>query len=69
MQGVREIRRTVLPKDVFELVEGYMLGNIKTLHMIAVTKNDQIIRVSAGAIPDFIAANDSTPAEMARFIP
>lgn len=69
MEGVREIRRTVLPQDVFELIEGYMLGTIKTLHLIAVTKNDRIIRVSAGAIPDFIAANDSTPAEIARYLP
>lgn len=69
MDGVREIRRTVLPQDVFELVEGYMLGTIKTLHMIAVTKNGQIIRVSAGSIPDYIAANDSSAAEIAKFLP
>ena len=66
MGSIKEIRRTVLPKDVFDLIEGYMLGKLKTLHIIAVSKKGAVVRVSAGAIPDYIAANDSSAAEIAR---
>jgi hypothetical protein len=66
MEGVREIRRTVLPRDVFELIEGYMMGEIKTLHIVAVSRKGTVVRVSTGAIPEYIAANDSSPAEIAR---
>ena len=69
MSVVREIRRTVLPKDIYDLIEAYMFGDITALHVIALSKNDQIISVSAGAVPDYIAANDSTPDEIARALP
>lgn len=68
MTGIKEIQRTVLPKDVFDLIEGYMMGEVKTLHIIAVTRKGSILRVSTGAIPDFIAANDTSSAEIARAI-
>lgn len=63
---MREIRKTVLPKDVFDLIEGYMFGDIKTLHIIAVTKSDKVLRVSTGVVPEFFAANDSSSEEIAR---
>jgi hypothetical protein len=51
---------------VFELIEGYMMGEIKTLHIVAVSRKGTVVRVSTGAIPEYIAANDSSPAEIAR---
>lgn len=65
MSQIHEIRRTVLPKDIFDLIEGYMLGDIVALHVIAVTKQQKVVRYSAGAIPDYIAANDSQPIKKA----
>lgn len=59
MSSVREIRKTVLPNDIFKMIEAYMHGDIVALHIIAVTKDQKVIRTSAGDIPEYISANDT----------
>lgn len=58
--NVQQMRRTVLPKEIFDVIEGYMMGDYESLYVIARHKNGSVARLSAGAIPEFISSNDST---------
>lgn len=58
-KNVSELRNTVLPREIFDVIEGYMMGDYTTLHVIAIHKNRNVVRLSAGCIPEFISANDT----------
>ena len=53
------IRRDVLPENIFNVIDGYMHGTIKAIHIIAVTDKDEIITSSAGAIPPALSRWDT----------
>lgn len=59
MGNVLEFRRTVLPEDVFEVIEGYMMGKYTSIHILAVDRNDDIVQVTAGDVPEVMSRYDS----------
>lgn len=59
MGTVRPLVRDVLPENIFKMIEGFMLGEIHSIHIVAVTKDDEIINTSAGGIPHEIKRHDS----------
>lgn len=50
---VIDMRREVLPEKVFRFIEGFMLGDIVTLHLTGLTRDGRVISTVAGKPPPF----------------
>lgn len=55
---VVQFRRDVLPANIFEMIQGYMHGDITALHIIATTADGKVISTSSGDIPVEISRHD-----------
>lgn len=47
-----------LPKNIGEMMNKLLSGEIVAMHLIAVTKDDSVIHTSTEGIPDYIRVND-----------
>lgn len=59
MSNVIPIRRDVLPENIFQMIEDYMLGNLVSIHIIGATADGRVVNTSAGDIPREIKRHDS----------
>lgn len=59
MTNVIQMRREVLPYNVFKMIEDYMHGDLITLHIVGVTNSGQVINTSAGDVPAVMSKHDS----------
>ena len=53
------LRRDVLPENIFQMIESYMLGDLSCIHILGVTRDGRIINTSAGDVPDVMRKHDS----------
>lgn len=67
MGNVTNMRRTVLPHELFDIVEMYMHGELEALNVLALHKKKGLIQYSAGFVPESMSANDSTFDDLRRF--
>ena len=48
-----------LPKNIGDIINKFLSGDVVAMHLIGVTKNDEVIRASSDGIPDYIRINDN----------
>lgn len=54
MSSITEIRKTVLPRELYEVIERFMFGEIVSLQITAMTNTRQIKHYSFGFTPEAI---------------
>lgn len=59
MATITNIRRTVLPENVFNAINKYMHGDYVSLHILAVDAHGSIEQITAGHIPETIKNHDT----------
>ena len=47
-----------LPQNIGDMMRKYLAGELVNMHVIAVTKDQLVIRASTEGIPDYIRQND-----------
>lgn len=48
-----------LPKNIGDMMNRFLSCELTAMHLVAVTRTGEVIRTSAGAIPEYIRVNDS----------
>lgn len=48
-----------LPANIGEMLNRFMSGDVVSLHIVGVTKDEKVISVSTNGIPDLIRKHDS----------
>lgn len=57
-KNVVPLRRSVLPQNIFDLVERFMLGDLEAIHIIGVTVGGEVVSTSAGKVPSMVERLD-----------
>lgn len=57
--AVLDMQRSILPAELFQLIEWYMNGECDSINVLVLHKRRGVIQYSAGAVPRIISANDS----------
>jgi len=50
---------TRLPENIGRMLNMYLSGEVTTMHILAVTKDEKIINTSVGNVPNVMAKHDS----------
>ncbi|MBI2278312.1 MAG: hypothetical protein HYU74_13255 [Dechloromonas sp.] len=53
------VRVARLPKNIGEMMNKLLSGELNAMHVVAVTRAGQVVRTSTGDIPEFVKINDS----------
>lgn len=57
--SIIEMQRTILPLELFQMIEWYMNGECDSINVLVLHKRRGVVQYSAGAVPRIISANDS----------
>lgn len=50
---------TRLPENIGQMMNMYLSGEVTTMHIIAITKDEKIINTSVGDVPNVMVEHDS----------
>jgi hypothetical protein len=59
VKKVQELRRTILPWQIFEMIESYMNGEAEAINILLLHKTKGVLQFTAGAAPEKVSANDT----------
>lgn len=70
MDNVQPLRKTVLPQDLYNVIEKFMFGELISLQITAMTNAKKIKHFSFGFTPEPLAKiSDNKPCEVIDLIP